>query len=414
LEELSSLMLEPLHVVGISHKTAPLPVLEKLALSAGEQADLLGALGADALVLSTCNRTEFYRYGDFVDVADLTGIERERLPDAAHFYRYQGRSALSHLFRVACGIDSAILGENQILGQLRTAFSVCASQNVLFRTLLDAALRAGATARRETEIATGAVSMASAAVHLAARIHGERRGRKVVVVGAGDTGRLLAEHFAASHPASLIVVNRTLERAAAVAALVGGTAAPLDALREQVYGADVIALATASREPLLHRQDVQSHSPLVVLDLGLPRNADPDLHQAANVFLHDLDSLKKVVDQSLARRRQEVPRVEALIDREIDRLLAARRVQDVAPLLRGIRANIEQVRLQEMARVDLSDSERAAVDQVTRTIANKLAHGPLAAIKRLARAQEAGAQELEIIRALFAGLDQKQDRAEKS
>jgi len=400
-------------LLGISHRTAPLSVLEGLAMAPEEVDAFYAHLRADgqmsqALLLSTCNRTEFYGLktcegplGDHLLTILREIVGAERLPPDKHLYRAHGREGIEHLFRVTSGLDSMVLGEAQILGQVRDAYDKSCTHfkpDPWFHRMVHAAIVAGKRSRSETEIGEGAVSVASAAVHLATRVFSELTKRTVVVIGAGDTSRLLAEHLAAATPKRLIIVNRTLARAEELAKRLGGAAYPWDKLVEAVAEADVVATAVRAAAPildvpLLHRALVhRGGRPLAILDLALPRNVSPEVDALPNVFVNDIEALRHVVDSNLGRRKKEVPHVEAIIDEEIEHLFVWQRTREAGPLIATLRDSAEAIRQAELARLagSLSEVERAAVDRATRAVVNKILHAPMATIRDLCCQDDVG------------------------
>lgn len=396
-----------LSLLGVNHKTAPLTALERLALSADEVQAVYLALATHreiegALVLSTCNRTELYAAGrEDADVRPLLKdalvqvIGTERLPQADAFYDARGKDGVRHLFSVTAGLDSLVLGENQIVGQVKDALNQSAqhySSTTAFARAVQAALQTAGKSRAQTDIAKGAVSVASAGVHLATRIYSDLSSRTVVVVGAGETSRLAAEHFATHKPKRLLVLNRTLEKAQTLAQHVDGEAQNLSTLPQALAEADVVCLAVRVQEPLVTRamlEQAMHHRggrPLVVLDLGLPRNVDAAANQLPNVFANDLTTLRQVMDKNLGQRQREVPKVQALIESDVDKFLAAQRATQVGPLIADLRASVEALCDAEVQRVskDLSAKEREAAERATRAVLNKLLHGPMTIIRTLA------------------------------
>jgi len=424
-----------LTLVGISYKTAPVHLLERLALSPDEVRAVLTGLGdsgtvRDALALSTCNRTEFYLLPatDISDPGQVTEVVKkaigdERFPAEDRLYFRQGREAVAHLFRVACGLDSMILGEAQILGQVKDAYEVAADvrePSRHFENVLQATLRVAKRVRAETEIGIGAVSVASAAVHLANRIYADLSGKTVVVVGAGETGRLAAQHFDSHRPHRLLVLNRTLARARElVSDLEGAEAMELGRLGEALSLADIVVSAVRSETPIITQRDIasivhgRSGQPLLLLDLGMPRNIDAAVNQLPNVFLHDMDALKQVVDTNLARRHKEIPKVESLIAQEVERLFAHERVDEIGSVIAEIRRATDTLRMDEVeqAKHDLGEQAAQAVDVATRALINKLLHGPVTTLKRLARqgTPEAG-DKIALIREMFRHIQGDGDR----
>ncbi|MBC7794571.1 MAG: glutamyl-tRNA reductase, partial [Clostridia bacterium] len=394
-------MLDGFALLGVSHRTAPFDDLERLALSKEETAALYeelvnGGMVRSAFVLSTCNRTEIYAQAEASSADLIESVARslsrvvgsKRFPKGDVFYRHSGQNGAEHLFRVACGLDSMILGEQQILGQLKNAYLDATerlNQTVAFDKLVQSALRVGARSRMTTEIGRGAVSTASAAVHLATRIYGDLSRCCVLVVGAGETGRLLAQHFAAHYPQRLIILNRTLEKAQVLAREVSGEADTLDRLPQLLAQAHVVATAVRSPAPLItHRmlsavEDARSGQALAIVDLGLPRNVEVGANGIDNVFVNDLQSLQSMVDGNLARRKRAVPKTEKLIRDELAKIETWEASLSAGPLIAMLREAVETVRTAEVQRSTrgMTDAQREAVDRATRAVVNKLMHGPM-------------------------------------
>jgi len=419
-------------LVGASFNTAPLDVLDRLALSADEVREFYDRITAygevsDAMVVSTCNRTEIYTLSDSDSdttplvsdtLARVTG--GDRVPPTDHLYRGKGDAGVRHLFRVACGLDSLVLGETQILGQVKDAFTTSCGHHepsAYFDRVMRSAFKVARRSRADTEIGRGAVSIASAGVHLATRIYSDLRKRCVVVVGSGDTGRLTAEHFKKHRPGRLVILNRTFEKAQRVADELGIEAGPLDDLEKLLAQADIVASAVSVREPLITRAMVdramhqRTGIPLALLDLGLPRNIESSCADLSNVFSHDIEDLKEVVDGNLERRRQEVARVEDLIDREVDNLIAWQKTAQVGPVIARLRDGVEAARRIEVAKATaaLSPREQEAVERATRAVVNKLMHGPTTSIKEIVRQRERSTERLDLIHRIFSHLSLDDD-----
>jgi glutamyl-tRNA reductase len=412
-------------MLGTSHRTADLATRETLAFSPDEAIGLLrevAGTGAvqEAAALCTCNRTELYAVADDVEAAAeclRRAVRRLRpgdpLASGDALSPTVGAEAAFHLHRVAAGLDSMVIGEKQVLGQVKQAWCDARGADALgsvLDKLFASAVHAGKRARTETEIDAGAVSVASAAVALASKVVGELEGRDLAVVGAGDTARLAAVHFAERRPARLRVVNRTLERALALAADVGAEAWPLERAAEVLADADVVALATRAPHAVVRAADVAAalrrrpHRPLVLLDLAVPRDVEPEAGSVENVFLYPVDALQGLVDQSLARRRREVPRAEAIAGEECGRFLAWWRGLAATPVLRELREHFERVRSEELARSrrHFPPEEQERLDRLTQSLVNKLLHLPTTRLKSLDPRSREGAQRLDAVRELFA------------
>jgi glutamyl-tRNA reductase len=412
-------------MLGTSQRDADLPTRESLAFSPEEAMDLMravagGATVREAAALCTCNRTELYAVVDDVEAgaARLREAVRRLRPDdpltpGEALAPKVGAEAAAHLHRVAAGLDSLVIGEKQVLGQVKQAWCDARGADALgsvLDKLFASAVHAGKRARAETEIDAGAVSVASAAVALAGKVCGDLEGRDLVVVGAGETARLAAQHFAERRPSRLRILNRTRERATALAADVGAEAGALESLPEALVDADVVALATRAPHALLPAGTVAAavrrrpHRPLVLLDLAVPRDVEPEAGALENVFLYPIDALQGLVDQSLARRRREVPRAEAIAREECVRFLAWWRGLGATPVVRELREHFERVRAEEMARSRrlFSPEEQERFDRLTQSLVNKLLHLPTTRLKSFDPASREGARRLDAVRELFA------------
>jgi len=412
-------------MLGANHRTSDLEAREKLAFSLEEQKTLMRAMVArdavvEAALIVTCNRTEVYAAGEDLEAVEtalreVVCAERgaDLLAPGPGRDRRTGADAAAHLHRVAAGLDSMVLGEKQILGQVKEAWCEARGADALgavLDKLFASAVHAGKRARTETDIDCGAVSVPSAAVSLAGKVFGDLEGRDLVVVGAGETGRLAAVHFAERRPARLRIVNRTPERAAALAAEVSAEAWPFERLSETLVEADVVAFATRAPEPVIDAATIAAalhhrpHRPLVILDLAVPRDVDPAAADLENVFLHPVDALRGLVDQSLARRQREVPKAEAIALEESGRFLAWWRGLGATPVLRELRAHFEKVRAEEVARSlrHFSPQEHERVERLTQALVNKLLHLPMTRLRTLDADTREGIVRLDAVRELFA------------
>jgi glutamyl-tRNA reductase len=422
-----------IHLVGINHQTAPTAVREALAYSEAEAArwvelavekdavDLGGPRLTEAALLCTCNRTEAYVVlSPPADSSRREDLERKlaRLlcesratvleGETGLLYHSTGPDAARHLFRVAAGIDSMVQGEAQILGQVHGAHQLAREAGgvgpVLDR-LFNTAFRAGKRSRHETEIGQGAVSVASAAVELAVKIVGSLEKRTCLVIGAGETGRLVAQHLAAQKPQHLRIANRTPEKAHDLAREVGGEGLGLDDIGGAIAQADLVVVATFAPQPLITRPMVQAarrhHSrSTVLIDISVPRNVDPAVHELDGAFVYDMDALNKIVRENMARRTAEVPKVEAILAEETEQF--SRWIGSLAagPLIAQLRDRFESLRQEEVRRHSgrLQPHEVEAVERATRGLLNKLLHGPTV---HLRNGGGHDPETLELIRKIF-------------
>jgi glutamyl-tRNA reductase len=420
-------------VVGLSHRTAPLEVRERAALDAAAHAPALAravalsrALGGggdgEALLLSTCNRVELYLRAPDAQAArpHVAALLAEgRALDAAtldgHLYAHAREPAVAHLFRVAASLDSAVVGEPQILGQVKEAFERARTAGAIGPTLDALVQRAFAAAKRvrsETEVARASASVASAAVDLAARIFGELDGREVLVVGAGEMGTLAARHLRAAGCGRLLVANRTRERAEdLVRELAGdaGEAHALDALPALLARADIVVCSTGAAEPIVTRELVaramraRKGRWLCLLDIAVPRDVDPAVSAIENVYLYDVDALGEVVDENLAARRREAEAAARILDEEVARAVQSFRSRGVVPTIRALRERFLEVARGEAERAlgrmqGAGERERRELQALAEAIVGKLLHGPLTALKREAESEPLAAA----VRTLFA------------
>jgi glutamyl-tRNA reductase len=398
-------------VVGLNHRTVPLEVLERMTVSEARLPKALHDLCtrphvSEAVVLSTCNRTEIYvvaeRYHGAVDdvrrfLSELSLLAVERFSD--HLYAYHDESAVGHLFRVASGIDSVVLGEGEILGQVRRAWERArhegAAGSVLGR-LFRHAVEVGKRARSETAIARGTTSVSQAAVAMAAERLGGLAGRRVLVLGAGDMGDGMALALAAApgRP-EVLVANRTAAKATSLAARIGGTAVELASVTSALERVDVLLTSTGAPTLVLDAGDlapvmaVRPHVPLLVVDVAVPRDVDPEVGRLAGVTLLDMDDLRAFAEAGVAERRREISRVQAIVTDEVERYLHSSSAEELAPLVTALRERAEELRLSEIERFrarleGLDPRQREAVEAVTRGVLNKLLHEPTVRLKEAA------------------------------
>lgn len=413
-------------LTGLSHHTAAVDRREGFAL-APEQlppalAQLLAWPGiADALILSTCNRVEFVlaAAADLDPAPALAAVYQRPMPCAGSgFYCYRGPEAVRHLFRVAASLDSQVIGEPQILGQIKAAYRASRAAGGMcggLHPLLARAFSAAKRVRRETGLARHAVSISRTAAGLALQIFGSLQGRSLLLIGAGDTGALAASHFLRAGAAHLWVASRTPEHAARLAARYGGAAVPFGAW-DQAAAADIIISCTGAARPVLDRAAVAAllarrrSRPLLLLDIAVPRDIAPEAGQLENAFLYNIDDLRAAVDHGLAERQGEAARAEALIEQEAQKFLRAARGRTAAPAIQALQAHCEQLRQRELARLapklaQLPPPQRALVAGWMETLSHSLMHQwlhrPMVALKAAARSG-AEAPLLAALEQLFA------------
>ena len=415
-------------VVGLNYKTAPVDLLERLSISEERLGKALHQLATfehvlEGAILSTCNRIEAYAvvskfHGGAQDLrnffAEFCHVAPEDFAD--DLYTYHDEGALRHLFRVAAGIDSMVVGESEILGQVRRAYQRAADEGMIHRVLGAAfrqALRVGKRARTETSIGHNPVSVSSAAVELARRAwpDGTLDGRRVTIVGAGKMGRLAARALAASGAGDVTVVNRTEERGRDLAETFGATSRPFDELEDVLRDSDILICSTTSAQtvidaPLMERaRRGREQEPLFVVDIAVPRDVDRAVGDLPGVVLRDIDDLSGVVEGNLGARLGEVGRVEEVIADELDRFSQWQRSTEIAPTAAALVAKADEIRAAEIERIaphleTMTQAQRDAVDHLSRRMVAKLLHAPLKSARELAGSKQ-GQLYLNALRELF-------------
>jgi len=412
-------------VLGASHRTAPATVRDEIQLGSDEMGTFYSHLRElrevlpEVAVLSTCNRTEFYGLARDREAADHALREAvylhkgiQHLNNGKYTYSWAGRETVRHLFRVAAGVDSLMVGEPQILGQVREAFDTAEKHRAigaLLTRLFNAAVHAGKRARTETEIGKGTVSVAYAAVEMAQKIFDGLDHHSVLVIGAGETGALAARHFAEAQPKTLTVVNRTFEKAAELAADLGGRAVPWEEMDAALAEARVVVAATGAPEPILDLRRMEGvlkrsgRGPKVLVDISNPRNVHPKVGDLDRIFLYDLDALQSIADQNRARRRKEIPKVEGIVAEEVDRFLAWYESLEMVPVIRALRGRFEEIAGREMQKQakNFHPSDREALKEYTRALLNKLLHQPTTRIRNVETSSTHGLHKLVAIQELF-------------
>jgi glutamyl-tRNA reductase len=415
-------MSPPLVCVGLSHHTAPVDVRERLALPEERQTELLQAMAqapAEALLVSTCNRVELYVVGPAADLhhrtrTALAGVTGADL--APYLYAHQGEAAVLHLFRVAASLDSMVLGEPQILGQVKDAFEQAqrlgAARGELAR-ICAAAFGSAKRVRTETDLGRAATSMASAAVEMARHIFDRLDGKTVLLVGAGEMAELAGKHLVSGGASKVLVVNRTFEHAQALAVTLSGEALPFERMEDGLLRADVVVCSTASPQPVITRERVarvlkpRKYRPLFLVDLAVPRDVDPAVHTLDGVYSYDVDDIQRVINENQAARSAAAAKAEVLVSEEVGRYIRQRAVREQVPVLAQLRARAEQIRRAEVERAmanlgtPLSPEQAKVIEAMTSAIVNKMLHQPTARL----RAVQSGDSELADAAAELFGLD---------
>jgi len=412
-------------VAGVSHRTTPIEARERLAYGASEIPRVLGELrdaaGArEGVLLSTCNRTEFYlvegdRDGDLEAASAVSQLLAGRLGGdvAPYVYARRDREAAAHLFRVAGGLDSMILGETQIHGQVRDAWERSrAHSGPVLNRLFQTALLVGARVRTETAIGRGAASVSSAAVQLAKKIFGSLQGRRAMVLGAGDMAELALECLVDEGVRAAIVANRTFDRAAELARRHGATALHYDQCWGELHRVDLLLCSTSAPHPIVSPDHVRpalaarGGRPLCILDIALPRDVEAAVGELDNVFLYDLDDLRAVVAANLERRAAELPTAEQVIASEVEKYWQWLAGLAAVPVVTQFRQEMERVREEELAAAlrklgPVSPAQREALEHFSRSLMNKFLHEPSVRL-RAAAANGRGLGIVDAARYLFA------------
>jgi glutamyl-tRNA reductase len=408
-------------VVGLSHHGAPLDVRERLAYRTSEVHGLLDRVRAmtdvrEAVLLSTCNRTELYLVEGEQDAASAVwSLYGERLgSDASGFgYVRRDRDAVAHLFRVVAGMDSMVVGEAQIHGQVRDAWETSRpGSGAVLNRLFQTALLVGGRVRSETALGHGAMSVSSAAVQLAKKIFGSLVGKRAMVLGAGEMAELALASLQAEGVRAAVVANRTFERAQALAALYGATAVHYEQAWTALADVDVLLCSTASPHVVVSAERVRDglarrgDRPLCILDIAVPRDVDPAVAEMDNVFLYDLDDLRSVVSASVERRHRELPAAEQVIAGEVEKYWQWVAGLAAVPVVTQFRDEMNRVRERELAAAmrrlgDLTPEQRAAVEHFSQSLMNKFLHEPTVRL-RAAAANGRGLGVVDAARYLFA------------
>ncbi len=394
-------------LVGTSHVTAPIDFRETLAFSEAQAAEALGLLSEDEtlpemLLLSTCNRTELlvrHRLPQHESAAlpnrlikDLTRLKLIESYDPAHFYTFHELAAVEHIFRVAAGLESMVLGEPQVFGQLKDAYRIAScvgSTGFMLNKLLHCSFKAGKRVRAETDIGAGAVSISLAAAELAAKLADPPGDYSVLIVGAGEMARLLGLYVRKAGFRKITICNRTERRAAALANDIGADWISLDQLEPAIIEHQLIITATDSQEPLITQKELRpwqaadTGRDLRIIDIGVPRNVSYDVEQIPRVSVHNIDALQETVGRNHDRRREQIPKVEAIIAEEIQSFLNWHRTLAVKPTIVELLDKYEAIRQDELGRCAkrMAPDDLEHLDVMTKRLVNKILHDPIVHLK---------------------------------
>lgn len=403
-----------LALAGINHRTAPVDIRERLAFRTEDVPAALQQLQSqgvrEALILSTCNRVEIAAAVDDGRPASMLidGLLYGQDPVTVesirpHLYLFEDAEAIRHLFRVAASLDSMIVGEPQILGQLKQAYAQARESGAIGSLLEPILTRAFTVAKRirtETEIGQSAVSVSYAAVELAREIFGSLNRKRVLIIGAGKMSEAAGRHMLRNGSAELYVTNRTRERAEEMAAIFHGVAIPYDSFGARLPEIDIVIASSAApgyvltREMVRRALEARRNQPMFLIDIAVPRNVEPDVNKLEHAFLYDMDDLQKLAGRNMQARLGVAQQAEAIVAEEVLRLQARLRAREVAPAIVGLQEQLEAVRREMLERFrprlgELTAEQEQAVEALTRGIINKIAHGPISEMRRQAAEQTA-------------------------
>jgi len=410
-------------LIGVNHKTAPVEVRERLAIPESRLPEACKKLAehpaiAEGMIVSTCNRVEF-----LANMKNGTGDLREFIGEyfsvdpsqfEKHLYEFREHDAVRHVFRVASSLDSMVVGEPQILGQVKEAYATARAVGAVRAQLDQLLTRAFAVAKRvrtETAVGSSSVSVASVAVELAKKIFGNLQGKSVYLVGAGKMSELAARHLLAHGAASIFVANRTYDRAIRMANEFNGQAIEFNRLYETCDRADIIITSTGAPHFIFRPEHGEQfmarrrNRPMFFIDIAVPRDVDPELNKLDGIFVYDIDDLQQAIASHVADRKKEAEKAEAIINGEVEKFQARLQTLDVVPTIVSLQDHLETIRQAEIDRVrgrlgEMSPEQELAVEALTRGIINKIMHTPISTLKSAARDPES-TTVIELVRRLF-------------
>ncbi|WP_346834579.1 glutamyl-tRNA reductase [Paenibacillus polymyxa] len=425
-------------VVGLNYRTAPVEVRERFTFAeqdlpkALEQLKLTKSV-LEGVVVATCNRTEIYVVVDRLHMCGYFirsfmeqwfGIPRDQFTQ--HLYIYEDEQAIRHLFRVTCGLDSMVIGETQILGQVKNAFLQAQSQKITatwFNMLFKQAVTLGKRAHSETSIGESAVSVSYAAVELGKRIFGMFTDKKVLILGAGKMSELTVKHLYSGGAAEVIVANRTLSRAEDLASKFNGTPVTMEEGMNRLEDVDIVISSTGAQGYILDRNRIEASMkrrqsrPLFMIDIAVPRDLDPAIGELQNVFLYDIDDLEGIVESNLEMRRTEAAKIEHMIEDELSEFYQWLKTMGVRPVIRALQEKAESIHQDTLESLynklpELDERQRKVISRLTKSMLNQMMHDPINRVKELA-VQKQGNEALDMFSHIFALEDRLEDAAQK-
>ena len=404
-------------VIGLNHKTAPVELRERLSIDKARYCDALSAMKAintvrECVILSTCNRTEVYAYAssraDDAAIIKCIGEFCDVNPDAfaSHLYSHAGHKAVEHMFCVSAGIDSMVVGEAQILGQVKDAYAAARRLGFtgpVLNALFQQAIAVGKKARTETDIGRGAFSVGSAAVHLAKSIFGNLMGRTILIVGAGKMAELAITHLTSCGAGIVLVANRTYEKAVDLALQFGGQPVRFEDLASALEMADIVIASTGASKPILTCEMVSAamcerrSRPVFLIDIAVPRDIEPKVQDIESVFLYNIDDLQAAVEADESGRQAEAARAQAIVRQEVEEFMRWFRTLDAVPIITALRKKFENIRSSELDKLkrklpDLAPERLEAINAATCSIVNRICHRPMIRIKEYTADDSASAK----------------------
>ncbi len=414
-------------LLGLNHKTAPVETREKFDLSATSNREL-GLLYPDSpvrehIILSTCNRVEILAVGEASAIREKClehwAAARQEEPEelARHAYTFRNLDAVEHLFLVASSLDSMVVGEPQILGQLKEAYKQATREGttgVLINKLMHKAFSVAKRIRSETRIAQNAVSISYAAVQLAREIFSELQSHRALLVGAGEMAELAASHLQRSGLGSLLITNRTYSRAQELAHSLKAQAVPFSQIHEQLTRVDIVISSTGARRPIIRAQEMKGimkarkHNPMFFIDIAVPRDIDPDVNNLDNVYLYDIDDLKSVVEENLTKRRDEAELAQSIVGEEVVAFQGWLNSLDITPTIKDLVSHGRDIADKELSRSlknldyeEISPRVKQAMETLAHSVSRKLLHHPISFLKRKAHQEESPRYYISLVRREF-------------